>query len=108
MSILHDREKASETQFQKDQEREQSLIYGRNRLFAQWVVEQMQLSGDAAEKMMQSIFLSDLQEPGDDDILTAAQQAMGSGGNIVDKETLTLRLELCLNEARKQTAKAQK
>ena len=68
MSTFDDREKAFESKFAHDEEMLFKARARRNRLFGEWVAEQLGLSGEAATDYASSIHVADLEEEGDEDI----------------------------------------
>ncbi|MEM7046180.1 MAG: ATPase inhibitor subunit zeta [Pseudomonadota bacterium] len=102
MNLMKDREQAFESAYQQKQEQERKKTYRRNRLFAKWVSDELNLKGEQAEELEKIIFLSDLEEPGDDDILRTTIAQMKAHGVEVDKATLERRLEHFMTRAGKQ------
>ncbi|MEO1305998.1 MAG: DUF1476 domain-containing protein [Pseudomonadota bacterium] len=68
MSSFDDRERAEEAKFAMDEAAEFKVMARRNKLLGLWAAELMGLQGDEAETYAKSVVLSDLEEPGDEDV----------------------------------------
>ncbi len=68
MSSFDDRERAEEAKYALDQETQFKVMARRNKLLGQWAADVMGLSGPDAEKYAKEVVLSDLEEPGDEDV----------------------------------------
>ncbi len=69
MSGFSDRQKQFEEKFQHDQDLQFRVINRRNKLLGLWAAEILGKSGDDAEAYAKEVVLSDLEEPGDDDVV---------------------------------------
>lgn len=84
MSSFDDREKAFESKFAHDEELRFRILARRGKLIGLWAAEKLGKSGEAAEDYAKSVLLSDLEVPGDADIiakLLADLAALGVGEN---------------------------
>ena len=68
MSTFDDREKGYESKFAHDAELKFKAEARRNKLLGLWAAEKMGLTGDDAEAYAKEVIISDLQEPGDEDV----------------------------------------
>ena len=68
MTTFEDRQKAFETKFALDEELKFKATARRNKLLGRWAAEKMGLSGDDAETYAKDVVLSDLEEPGEEDV----------------------------------------
>ena len=69
MVTLNDRERAFEAKFANDQEAKFKLTAMRNRLFAEWAAAKLGLVEAKKAAFIDEVIVSDLEEPGDADIL---------------------------------------
>ncbi len=69
MSSFDDREKAFESKFAHDEELKFRILARRGKLIGLWAAEKLGKSGEAAEDYAKSVLLSDLEIPGDADII---------------------------------------
>lgn len=58
-----------ESKHAHDGEREFKVMARRNRLLGLWVAEKFGFHGDAAQAYAKEVVMSDLEEPGDDDVV---------------------------------------
>lgn len=69
MATFNDREKGFEGKFAHDQEKAFKVQARRNKLFGYWAAEMLELTGEDAEAYAREVIISDLDRPGDDDVL---------------------------------------
>jgi hypothetical protein len=69
MTTFDDREQAFEKKFALDAETAFRVAARRNRIVGEWAAGLLGLTGDAAADYARSIVLTDLEEPGDEDIV---------------------------------------
>ncbi len=69
MTSFDDREKAFETKFAHDAEMRFRILARRDKLIGLWAAEKLGKDGAAAEDYAKQVVLSDLEKPGDDDII---------------------------------------
>ena len=80
MSSFDDRERAEEAKFAMDEAAEFKVMARRNKLLGLWAAELMDLHGDEAEAYAKSVVLSDLEEPGDDDVFRKVRADLEKAG----------------------------
>jgi hypothetical protein len=68
MTTFSKREDAFETQFAHDQNLRFKAAARRNRLLGLWAAEKLGKSGDDAEAYAREVVISDLEEPGEEDV----------------------------------------
>ena len=68
MTSFDDREKAYEKKFAHDAELKFKASARRNKLLGLWAAEKMGMTGDDVEHYAKGVVLSDLEEPGDEDV----------------------------------------
>lgn len=69
MTSFDDRQKAFETKFAHDEELRFRILARRGKLIGLWAAEKLGKDGADAEAYAKSVLLSDLEIPGDDDII---------------------------------------
>lgn len=69
MTSFDDREKAFEAKFAHDADLRFRILARRGKLIGLWAAEKLGKSGEAAEDYAKLVLLSDLEIPGDDDII---------------------------------------
>lgn len=69
MTTFDDREKAFEAKFAHDADLRFRILARRGKLIGLWAAEKLGKSGEMAEEYAKSVLLSDLEIPGDDDII---------------------------------------
>ncbi len=80
MTTFNDREKAFENKFAHDAEMQFKAAARRNKLLGLWAAELMDLHGDEAEAYAKTVVLSDLEEPGDDDVFRKVRGDLDKAG----------------------------
>ena len=80
MSSFDDRERAEEAKFAMDEATEFKVMARRNKLLGLWAADLMDLHGDEAEAYAKTVVLSDLEEPGDEDVFRKVQGDLEKAG----------------------------
>lgn len=80
MTAFDDRKKAYESKFARDQELKFKATARRNKLLGRWAAEKMGLTGEAAETYAKDVVLSDLAEPGEEDVFRKIRQDFDAKG----------------------------
>ena len=84
MTTFDDRQKAFEAKFAHDNDLRFRILARRGKLIGLWAAEKLGKSGELADEYAKSVLLSDLEIPGDDDIiakLLADLSPLGVGEN---------------------------
>ncbi len=74
----------------------------RNKLLGLWIAEQMGLSGETAEAYAKEVVISDLEEPGDDDVVRKVMKDVSDNGVGITEEGLRQKMEDLSHVARQQ------
>ena len=69
MTAFDDRRKAFESKFAHDEEMRFRILARRGKLIGLWAAEKLGKEGAAADEYAKTVLLSDLEIPGDDDII---------------------------------------
>ena len=69
MTTFDDRQKAFETKFAHDEDLRFRVLARRGKLIGLWAAEKLSKNGADADAYAKSVLLSDLEIPGDDDII---------------------------------------
>ena len=98
------REEGFEAKLQAEGDQKFRLEMRRDKLFAEWVAGQLELSGDECEAYKASIIKADLQEPGDQDVIAKVHADLATAGIEISKEDLQAELDLCHEDAAAEEA----
>jgi len=90
MDKFKDRERAFEAEQSQKEQSEFDQRNSRNKVFAQFVLEHIGQSDN--KEILKEIVLSDLEEPGDDDILRKALDIIAQHNGSLSKEDLQKKL----------------
>ncbi len=102
MGTFDARRKGFEEKFRHEQDLSFKITARRNRLFGHWAADRLGLSGGEAEEYVRSVIFSDLQQPGDDDIIAKVEQDLFAKGVAVTSIDLRAKLDEFAKEARMQ------
>jgi hypothetical protein len=102
MGILDDREKAQENKYFHDEEMRFKVLARRNRLFGLWVANKLGLQDAEADTYAVEVVKSDMQEPGDADVIRKVEADLKAKGTVVPAAELQATLEGFLDEAVRQ------
>jgi hypothetical protein len=80
MSSFDDRERAEEAKYAMDEATEFKVMARRNKLLGLWAAELMGMDGDDAVAYAKTVVLSDLEEPGDDDVFRKVRGDLDNAG----------------------------
>ncbi|NBC21439.1 MAG: DUF1476 family protein [Alphaproteobacteria bacterium] len=80
MSSFDDRERAEEAKYALDQETQFKVMARRNKLLGQWAAGVMGLSGPDADSYAREVVVSDLEEPGDEDVFRKVRRDFDKKG----------------------------
>jgi hypothetical protein len=93
------REEGFEAKLHVEGDQKFRLEMKRDKLFAEWVAGQLELSGEECEAYKTSIIKADLQEPGDQDVIAKVHTDLAAQGIEISKEDLQAELDLCYEDA---------
>jgi hypothetical protein len=97
MTTFDDRERAFETKFAQDEELEFRALARRDRLLGEWAGGKLGKSGDELAAYAQEIVRTDIQTPGDEDVLQ--RLAADLDGRVTEAE-IRARMDSLLVECR--------
>jgi hypothetical protein len=95
MTTFDDRERGFEKRFALDQEQEFKAAARRNRALGEWAAGLMGLTDKHIAEYAQAVVKSDLEQPGEDDVLRKVYEDLkGSGVQISEGEVMRKMAEL--------------
>ena len=89
MSTFDDRERAEEAKYAHDSALQFKIMNRRNKLLGLRAADLMNLSGKDAEAYAKTVVMSDLEEPGDDDVFRKVRGDLDKAG--VDRTDARIR-----------------
>ena len=102
MTTFDDREKGYEGKFALDQENEFKAHSRRNRLLGQWAAGLMGLNGTGVDEYSKAVVKSDLELPGDDDVLRKVFEDLKGSGVAVSEGDVRMKMAELLAQCREQ------
>ena len=102
MTTFDDREQAFENKFAHDQELEFKAAARRNRMLGLWAASLMGLEGSHSEQYANAVVKSDLEQPGDEDVLRKVWKDLSASGAKVTEGAVRAKMEELLAVARDQ------
>ena len=102
MTTFDDREQAFENKFAHDEELEFKAAARRNRMLGLWAAGLMGLEGDHLEQYANAVVKSDLDQPGDEDVLRKVWKDLSASGAKVTEGAVRAKMEEFLAVARDQ------
>ena len=102
MTTFDDREQAFENKFAHDQELEFKAVARRNRALGLWAAGLMGLVGDRQEEYAQAVVKSEVDQPGDDDVLRKVWKDLSASGAKVTEGAVRAKMEELLAVSRDQ------
>lgn len=97
-----DRESAFENKFAHDAEMRFKILARRDKLFALWVAEILEKTGDETKDYVKDVIISDLEEPGDADILRKVIGDLDDANHLISEADLVKKLSEFLAQAEDQ------
>lgn len=89
MTSFDEREKAYERKFAHDEELKFKATARRNKLLGRWAADLMGMTGEEVESYAKAVVLSDLEEPGEEDVFRKIRGDFDNAG--VDQSDHQLR-----------------
>ncbi len=102
MTSFEDKERAQETKYALDQEREFKVVARRNKLLGLWVAGQLGYNEEQAKAYAKEVVLSDFEEPGEDDVFRKIIKDLQAAKSGLTEEQLQKKMSELLVEARRQ------
>ena len=87
IGTFNDRERGFEAKFKLDQETEFRIAARRNKLLGLWLAEKLGLNESEIDDFVASVIASDLEEPGDEDVVRKCMASIQErGADISDND----------------------
>ncbi|MEI6419385.1 MAG: DUF1476 domain-containing protein [Sphingomonadales bacterium] len=86
MSTFDERESAFENRFAHDAETRFRILARRDKLVGLWAAAKLGKAGDDADAYAKQVILSDLEKPGDDDIIAKLVADLGVDSEVIKAE----------------------
>lgn len=102
MTTFDDRERGQEAKYSMDQQALFRATMRRNKLLGMWAADLLGLSGAEAETYAKSVVMSDLEEPGDDDVIRKVVGDFDAKGVAKTKADIASQLEALMPVAVEQ------
>ena len=102
MTTFDDREQGFERKFALDQEQEFKAHARRNRALGQWAAGLMGLEGQHIDDYAKAVVKSDLELPGDEDVLRKVFEDLKGSGVEVREAEVRRKMDELLAQAREQ------
>jgi hypothetical protein len=101
-STFEKRERAQEAKFAHDQEMDFRVSARRDKLLGLWAAELMDMKGGDAEAYARQIVLTDVDQPGDDDVFQRVKSDLETAKVEVSDHDLRRKMDSLLRLAREQ------
>ena len=102
INSFDDREKGFEAKFKLDQETEFAITARRNKLLGLWLGEKLGLNDSEISEFAASVVASDLEEPGDEDVIRKCMADIKERGADISDEDIRNKIIEFSEEAYKQ------
>lgn len=99
---FQEREKGFERKFQLDQEQQFKVAARRDKLFGQWLAGKLGLSGAAADQYAKDVVASNMDKPGDDDMIGKVRKDLDAQKITISDKELLSKLHDCYDDAARQ------
>jgi hypothetical protein len=100
MTTFDDRERGFEKRFALDQDQEFKAAARRNRALGEWAAHLMGLEGGHVAEYAQAVVKSDLDQPGEDDVLRKVFEDLKGSGVQVSEGEVRMKMAELLAQAR--------
>ncbi len=101
MSGFDDRLKGFEAKLSHDSELQFKVNARRDRILGMWAAEKLGIAGEAAMDYAAAVVLSDLEKPGDDDVIAKVLGDFKKAGVAIDETALRAELDRCHRQDRR-------
>ena len=102
--VFNERQKGFEAKFKMDEEMEFKVSARRNKLFGLWLAEKLGLSESEHDAYATEVVLSDLEEPGIEDIIRKVMNDIENHGANLSESEVRLKLDEFFSIAAKELA----
>ena len=92
MTTFNDRERGEETKYSLDQQTMFKVTARRNKLLGLWAADLLGLAGDDAAAYAKEVVISDLEEPGDEDVIRKVMADFDAKGVAKSREDIIAQL----------------
>lgn len=106
MTTFDDRERGFERKFAFDQEQEFKAHARRNRTLGEWAAELMGLQDKHVADYAQAVVKSDIEQPGDDDVLRKVFEDLKGAGVAITEGEVRMKMAELLAQARESVRNA--
>ena len=93
MDTFEDRKKGFETKYLRDQEAQFKIRAKRNKFLGMWAAEHVK--PEDVDKYVKEVRLSDLEKPGDDDIIDKLLKDFENNSVNISRENIVKKIEEC-------------
>ena len=100
MNTFDDREKGFEAKYQHDQEAQFKIRAIRNKLVGEWAASLIKPENE--EIYVKEVRMSDLEKPGDDDIIDKILGDFGTNSISLTRQDIVQKIQECYNQAVKE------
>ncbi|MDC0056930.1 DUF1476 domain-containing protein [Alphaproteobacteria bacterium] len=100
MNTFDEREKAFEAKFKQDEDLKFKLTAKRNKFLGEWASETLQKEN--REEYIKEVRESDLERPGDEDIIEKLMKDFSSANQEITREKLLQKFSECEKKAREE------
>tara|TARA_B100000686_G_C16790284_1_gene978222 strand:+ start:1978 stop:2301 length:324 start_codon:yes stop_codon:yes gene_type:complete len=105
MSNFDEREKGFEAKFKHDQDLEFKIRSKRNKLIGLWAAEKLNKNESEIEEYVTQVRQSDLEKPGDDDIIDKLLEDFRINSLAISREEISKKIEEFYNQIRSELSK---
>ena len=102
MTTFDDREQGFENKFAHDEELEFKAVARRNRMLGLWAAGLMGLEGDHLEDYAKAVVKSEVEQPGEEDVLRKVWKDLSASGAKVTEGAVRAKMDELLAIARDQ------
>ena len=102
--VFNERKKGFEAKFQMDEEMEFKVSARRNKLLGLWLAEKLGVSESEHDSYAAEVVLSDLEEPGIEDIIRKVMNDIESHGANLSESEVRLKMDELFGIAAKEIA----
>ncbi len=102
MTTFDDRERGFEKKFELDQENEFKAAVRRNRALGRWAAGLMGLEAKHIDEYAQAVVKSDLELPGDEDVLRKVFEDLKGSGVQITESDVRMKMAELLAQAREE------
>ena len=100
MSNFDERQKAFEAKFKRDEDLKFKLTAKRNKLIGEWAAQTLQKEN--VEEYIKEVRESDLEKPGDEDIIDKIMKDFSDSNKEITRDELLQKFSECENKAREE------